>query len=171
METMPVALFGDGAKAEAVLQRLVQAGFGAILDERPRLTTLWFVPKKKACVRVEVPTDQFERAEQSLLDWDASEGALGGAIRCPECHSLRVEYPQYAEHSLLTNLALGLLAEVRLLEKHFYCQDCHYTWPKEGTKARRDRPHLAPYYFIEGVEQSTLGAKTSQPPQEHRQAA
>lgn len=170
---MPVALFGDAAKAEPVQQRLVQAGFAATVHVRPRLTALWFVPKQRAGARVEVPADQFERAEQFLLDWDAAEGALRQALRCPECHSLRVDYPQYAEHSLLTNLAVGLMAELHLVEKDYYCQDCHYTWPRQGTKPRRDRPNLAPFYFIEGVEQTTLGIHEQSPElkAEHQKAA
>ncbi len=173
METMPVALFGGRAKAEPVQQRLAQAGFAASIAVRPSLSALWFVHKQTACARVEVPADQFERAEQFLIDWDAAEGALIEAIRCPECHSLRVDYPQYAEHSLLTNLALGLMAQLRLIEKDYYCEDCHYTWPKEGTKARHNRPNLAPFYFIHGVEQSHAHSNPAQPAvkQEHRKAA
>lgn len=170
---MPIALFADRAKAEPVRQRLAQAGFEAKTDVQPPLVTLWFVSRHAAGACIEVPADQFERAEQFLLDWDAAEGALHQAIRCPECHALRVDYPQYAEHSLLTNLALGFLAELRVIEKDFYCEDCHYTWPKDGTQPRRNRPHMAPFYFIEGVEQTTLGAKAQQParPQAYREAA
>jgi transposase-like protein len=105
-------------------------------------------------LRLEVPSSQFEQAEQLLLDWDSTEGAMREAIRCPECKSLRVDYPQFTRKSLLTNLAVGLAAEVGVVEKQYYCQDCHFTWPREGTKPRRDRQHLAPYYFIEGVEQT-----------------
>lgn len=171
METMPVALFPDTAKAEPVCRRLAEAGFNSTIDLHPALSTLWFVSRRCGLARIEVPGDQFERAEQFLVDWDRAEGALRQAIRCPECRSLRVNYPQYAEHSLLTNLALGLLAEIRLLEKDFYCQDCHYTWPKDGTRSRRDRPHRAPYYFIEGVEQTNLSAQHPVRGPEHREAA
>ena len=176
METIPVALFGDEKKAAPVQQRLVQSGLNASINNRPRLTCLWFQSRDTAGVRIEVPADQFERAEQLLLNWDAAEGALGMAIRCPECRSFRVEYPQYARHSLLTNLAVGILAQLGFVEKDFYCEDCHYTWPKEGTRVRRDRSHEAPFYFIEGVEQTTLkrpGAETSTStlPEEHRKAA
>src|SRR5882724_1517550 len=103
MNTIPVALFNNRAKAEPVRQRLAQAGLTAKMNDGPRLTKLWFVPKRTAGIRIEVPTEQFERAERLLTDWDASEGALQEAIRCPECQSLRVDYPQYAKHSLLTN--------------------------------------------------------------------
>jgi len=161
MNTMPVALFSDRVKAEPVCQHLAQAGFTATLNEAPPLSKLWFVSDRKGGIRVEVPEDQYNRAEQLLLDWDIVEGAMCQAIRCPECGSFRVDYPQYARHSLLTNLALGLLAELRLIERDYYCEDCHFTWPKEGFRARRQRPHLAPFYFIEGIEQTGIASPFS----------
>lgn len=172
MNTMPVALFADRGKAEPVQQRLAREGFDAVIDEGPGLTKLWFVSDRAAGVRVEVPAHQFDQAEQFLLDWDSAEGALRQAIRCPECGSLRVDYPQYARHSLLTNLAMGLLATLHLLERDYYCEDCHFTWPKEGFRASRARPHLAPYYFIEGATQTGLQrGRESQSHAEHRKAA
>ena len=171
MNNMPVALFGDRAKAEPVRQRLAQAGFNAQINEHPPMATLWSVPRPTGGVRVEVQCDQFERAEQALLDWDAAEGALSQAIRCPECGSLRVEYPQYARHSLLTNLAMGFLATLHLVERNYYCEDCHYTWPREGTRPRRNRLHLAPHYFIEGVEQTNRARTGQQSEPEQRKAA
>jgi hypothetical protein len=151
MERMPIALFMDRAKAEPILLRLTQAGVHVEPHDELRLEKLWFVPKHSAGVRLEVPAREFERGEQLLLDWDSAEGALRDAIHCPECHSLRVDYPQYARHSLMTNLALGLVAELGLVEKHYYCHDCHYTWPKPRLHPPRARPHLAPHYFIEGI--------------------
>ncbi len=152
---MPLALFSSRGKAEPIRQRLVAAGIPAEVHDELRLEKLWFVSRQSAGARIEVPADQFERAEQLLLDWDAAEGALRQAIRCPECKSLRVEYPQFARHSLLTNLGPGVLAELGFVQKDFYCEDCHYTWPKEGTRPKRNRPHEAPYYLIEGVVQSS----------------
>ncbi len=146
-----MALFNSRAKAELIQHRLVRAGIEAQTAEKPRLARLWMV--SQAGVWVEVPAEQFERAEQLLLDWDGAEGALRDAIRCPECWSLRVLYPQFARHSVLTNLGLGMLSQFGLVERDYYCEDCHFAWPKEGPKARR-RPHMAPYYFIEGIEQT-----------------
>ena len=156
MMRMPVAIFSSRTKAEPLQKRLAEAGIQAEIHDELRLEKLWFVSKPGAGVRLEVPAIQFERAEQLLLDWDRSEGTLREAIHCPECRSLLVDYPQFTRKSMLTNLAMGLAAELRLVEKEYYCQVCHYTWPKEGTKPRRDRPHMAPYYFIEGIEQTRL---------------
>jgi hypothetical protein len=168
---MRVALFSSRANAEAVRQRLAQAGIPAAIKDSLGLKKLWFVSRPQAGVRIEVPAEQFERAEQFLLDWDAAEGALRQAIRCPECKSLRVEYPQFAQHSLLTNLAMGLVAKVGLIETHYYCEDCHFTWPREGARPRRNRPHMAPYYFIEGVEQTSLNQPAGEQKDSDRKAA
>jgi hypothetical protein len=162
MNKISVALYRDRTNAQALQRRLAEAGLDATLNDRPRLRTLWFVSREKADVRIEVPSEQFARAENCLLDWDAAQGALDGAIRCPECRSLRVQYPQYAQNSLLTNLAMGVLTELRAIEKHHYCEDCHFTWPREGYGARRNRPHAAPFYFIEGLEQTRLKSSAEQ---------
>ena len=153
---MPVALFPDRAKAEPIRQRLADFGIAAEIHDELHLQKLWFASKPESGVRIEVPCDQFERAEQMLIDWDRGEGALREAIRCPECRSLRVEYPQFTGKSFIPNVMMGLLAAVGRVQKQFYCHDCHYTWPKEGTKPSAARPNAAPYYFIEGVEQTGL---------------
>ena len=156
MNTVSVALFSERATAEPLRQRLEQAGIPAEIHDIHWQQRLWFVPKKTAgTYYLEVPRAQIERAEQFLLAWHATENALHDAIRCPECKSLRVDYPQVAHHSLLTNLALGLSAEVGLVERDYYCQQCHFTWPKEGSEAGRVRRNMAPYYFIEGIDEST----------------
>jgi len=62
--------------------------------------------------------------------------------------------PSIHAQILSSNIALGLVARIGLLEKEYYCEDCHYMWPHEGAKPRRDRPNMAPYYFIEGIEQT-----------------
>jgi len=154
MNTIPVALFKGRAPAEPIRARLSEAGIPAEIHDELLLEKLWFVSKPKCCVRLEVPADQFEKGEQLLVEWDSKEGALHDAIHCPECGSLLVDYPQITRKSVMTNLAMGLAAELGLVEKQYYCQECHFTWPKEGKVPRPGRPNMAPYYFIEGVEQS-----------------
>jgi len=168
MNSIPVALFSNRVKAEPIQQRLSATGITSEIHDELRLEKLWFVPKRGAGSRIEVPGDQFERAEQLLLDWDDTENLMRDAIRCPECRSLRVGYPQFARHSLLTNLVAGLMAELGLVEKQFYCEDCHFTWPKEGARPGRNRVHTAPYYFIDGIEQTPLNRPAQS---EHRKAA
>lgn len=152
MNRIPVALFQSRAQAEPVQQRLAQAGVAAEIHEELWLQKLWFVSKQSAGVRLEVAAEHFGRAEALLHSWDTPAGALAEAVRCPECKSLLVDYPQFARHSIITNIGLGLAAEVGLVEKDYYCEHCHYTWPKEDSRPARIRTHLAPYYFIEGIQ-------------------
>ena len=155
MNTLPVALFNDRAIAEPLRRRLEEAGIPAEIHDIHWQQRLWLLPKKRVgTYYLEVPRAQFERAEQFLIAWHAAENALRDAVRCPECKSLRIDYPQVAHHSLLTNLAMGLSAEVGLIERDYYCQQCHFTWPKEGPGPRRVRQHLAPHYFIEGIDEA-----------------
>ena len=151
MSWTSVALFSERTKAEQIEQRLREAGFTTCISPEPPLARLWFV-SKRATHFLGVPAEQLARAEQFLLELDRSENALSGSIRCPECRSLRIDYPQYARNSLLTNLALGTAAELGVVEKTFYCQDCHFMWPREGARPQRHPAHGAPYYFIEGIE-------------------
>lgn len=150
MNTISVAWFHCRSDAEPLQKRLSEAGIHAKVHDSSNIKG----------ARIEVSADQFERAYQFLLDWDAAEGVLRNAYRCPECRSLRIQYPQYTHKSSLPNLLVGALTNMHAIRKEFYCYDCHFTWPKEGTKPSRIRPHMAPYYFIEGVPQA-------QPPQSH----
>src|SRR4051794_25886292 len=102
MNTIPVALFSNRSDAEPLQGRLSEAGIHAEIHHVALMNG----------ARLDVPADRFERAYQLLLDWDAAEGALRGAIRCPECKSLRVEYPQYSHKSTLPNLLVGFLANI-----------------------------------------------------------
>jgi predicted Zn-ribbon and HTH transcriptional regulator len=165
MNTISIALFGDRAQAEPIRQRLAHAGLAAEIHEESALQKLWFVSKRAAGVSLEVPADQFVKAEALVATWDTADGALSQAIRCPECKSLRVDYPQFARNSVLTNLAAGLAAELGLVERDYFCQECHYTWPKERTTPLRIRPHMAPDYFIEDVAQ-TVSPRIPQPKSE-----
>jgi hypothetical protein len=164
MNRLPVTILGQRAKAEPLRQRLESAGIHAEIHDELRLEKLWESDKRAPFVRLEVPADDFERACDLLHQWDAADGALRDALRCPECKSLRMSYPQFTRKFFLPNLAMGIFARLGLVEKEFYCEECHFTWPLEGAKPRRNRSHMAPYYFIDGVEQST-------PPEVHREAA
>jgi hypothetical protein len=145
MNKISIALFDCRSNAEPFQRRLSEAGVPAEVHDVASLKG----------ARLDVPADQFERAHELMVNWDSAENGVMGAIRCPECNSFRVEYPQYTHKSALPNLIVGALANMGAVRKEFYCDDCHFTWPKEGTKPSRVRPNMAPYYFIEGVPQKS----------------
>ena len=146
--------FNTRLQAEPLATRLAEAGCQAEIHDELWLEKLWFVSRPAAGARIEVSVQQFEQAHRLLLEWDAAEDILRDAIRCPECKSLNVDYPQFTRKFFAPNLVMGMFAEMGLVEKDYYCEDCHFTWPKEGTRPSRARPHMAPFYFIEGVEQT-----------------
>jgi predicted Zn-ribbon and HTH transcriptional regulator len=162
MNRIPVALFATRSQAEPVQQRLVLAGIAAEIHEELGLQRFWFVSKRSAGTRLEVAAHQFEEAVRLLAGWDTTQGALARAMHCPKCKSLRVDYPQFAHNSVLTNMAAGLAAELGLVEKDYYCEQCHYTWPKERADVPHERPHMAPYYFIEDVGNVTSATMPQQ---------
>ena len=53
---------------------------------------------------------------------------LDGEVRCLECGSARVEFPQFTRKFITTTL-IGLGCLLGVVEKRFYCTDCHFTWP------------------------------------------
>jgi len=143
MNKTSIALFNCRSDGETIQRRLVESGVPAELHDCSVVKG----------ARLDVPTENFERSYTLLQNWDAAESGIRGAIRCPECRSFRVDFPQYTHKSALPNLLIGFLANIHVLPKEFYCHDCHFTWPKEGTRPSRVRPHMAPYYFIDGIPQ------------------
>jgi hypothetical protein len=128
MRFVTVLTFDDPAEAQTLKQCLESAGVSArVLDERWQ-QRYRFLSEEVAGVHVQVERDSFERARQLLVEWEASEAGLKKAVHCPQCGSSRVEFPQ-ATRKFLTPTLLSLLFALRLCEKRFYCEDCHYTWP------------------------------------------
>ncbi len=152
MSRIRIALFTQRAAAETACQRLRAAGVPAELNYEPATARLWFVSKRGGGVRLEVPPRFAAHATRFLVQSGADADFLQDAVRCPDCRSFRVDFPQFTEKSLLTNVAIGLLAELRLLERQYYCEECHCMWGKVGNKPPRPRAHTAPNYFLEGTE-------------------
>jgi hypothetical protein len=152
MKAITIATFNEASKAQPLKQRLEEFHIPAEIHDESTMERLWFVARPIAGVRLKVHASDFENALRLLQELDQREGILRDAIRCPECGSSRVEYPQFTRKFILPNL-IGLLAGLGLVEKEFYCQNCQYTWPKEGKKPSKARPHMAPYYFLEGIPQ------------------
>jgi hypothetical protein len=147
-----VAIFETQEEGERAAALLRQVGIEAEADEHVWWETVWFVTKS-ACryAHLSVAAEDSEAALERLQVL-AAESKLPGAIRCPECHSLRVHYPQFTGKFTLPNVWMALAAEAHLIEKDFYCEDCHATWPREQKVDHRQ--HLAPNYFLEDVPTS-----------------
>jgi len=156
--TVTLATFNQTTDAQPIVARLWEAGIRAEIHDESKLERLWLVRKPLAGVRIEIHREDFDKAGRLVREWEMKEHVLRNAVCCPECGSSRVEYPQFTRKFVTPNL-VGLLSAMGLVEKEFYCQDCHNTWPPDGAKPPRARKHMAPNYFIEGLEQTS---KTTQ---------
>ena len=126
-----IATFDQPAKAKSLKERLQQSGLRADIHNESHLQQVAFMSRPHANVKLQVDDDDFERAQALLVDWVQSDPAIGAAIiRCPQCNSSSIEYPQLTRKSLTPWLASVLFA-LRIFPKEFYCQDCHFTWSNE----------------------------------------
>jgi hypothetical protein len=132
MNTIALASFNDREKAELLKKRLEEAGIKAHVYDESRRHKYLFLSEALAAEKVEVHEKDFNRARVLLEQLDISEDALHFAVCCPQCHSPRVEYPQsFTRKFTLPALVDIATTKTGLIEKYFYCLDCHYTWPKE----------------------------------------
>ena len=127
-----IATFNEPAQAKHLKDRLQQAGVRADVHNEGHLQSVAFMAKPLANAKVMVDEKDFDAAHQLMIDWEASEPDLGAsAIRCPQCQSPRIEYPQLTRKFLTPGLA-GIFFALKIFQKEFYCQDCHFTWGKDG---------------------------------------
>ncbi len=129
-----IATFNEPAKAKALKDRLAQAGIRADVHNEGHLQTVAFMSRPRANNKVQVEDDDFEGAQQLMVEWESTDPDVANAlIRCPQCRSSRIEYPQMTRKFMIPALA-SILFALRIFPKEFYCQDCHYTWSNEDQR-------------------------------------
>jgi transposase-like protein len=126
-----IATFSEQAKAKRLKERFQQAGVRADIYNEGHLQQAVFLSKPQANVKLQVEDDDFERAQALMVEWEASDPDIAAAlIRCPQCNSSNIEYPQMTRKAITPGL-VSILWALRILPKEFYCQDCHFTWSNE----------------------------------------
>ncbi len=128
MRSFPLVTFNELEPAQQLRDRLQQAGIPATIHDESKLERFGFMSKPLAAIHVEVPQAHYLAARQFVEGMDASEGLVQRAVRCPECHSSRVEYPQLTR-KFVTPALVGLFMALRIVPREFYCLDCQFTWP------------------------------------------
>jgi hypothetical protein len=124
-----VATFNDLEKAQAVKLELEKAGFHSLVVDNSRVQRLLFRSEPLACDKVLVDETDFQKARHLLETSDVQDHNLNGEVRCLKCGSPHVIYPQFL-CKFITPTVVGMLGSLlHFVEKEFYCQDCHYTWP------------------------------------------
>ena len=123
-----VATFSDLEKAEHVRDCLQEAGIAAEVADESKLQRLWFLSKPLAGEKVYVREEDFARAMETLKVADEQDHILQGEVRCPQCDSAKIDYPQFTRKFMTTTL-VEVLCLLHMLDKQFYCEGCHHTWP------------------------------------------
>lgn len=126
-----IATFNDAAKAKRLKERLQQSGLKADIHNEGHLQQVAFMSKPQANVKVQVDDNDFEQAQQLMVEWEANDPDIASTIiRCPQCGSPRIQYPQLTRKFLTPAMASVLFA-LHIFPKEFYCEDCHFTWTNE----------------------------------------
>ena len=125
-----IATFEEPAKAKHLKQRLAEAGIDADIHNEARMQRV-MVSDAHANAKVMVEEKDFRKAQDLLTDWEGSDPDLKMAVRCPQCQSPRVQYPQLARSFPFVPGLAAILFRLGVFDKQFYCEDCHNTWTKE----------------------------------------
>jgi len=130
-----IATFNEPAKAKQLKERFQQAGLRADVHNERHLQQVAFMSKPLANVKVKVEEKDFEEAQHLMVEWEATDPGIASAlIRCPQCGSSSIEYPQRTRKFLTPAVAIVLFA-LRIFQKEFYCENCHFTWSLEEERA------------------------------------
>jgi len=126
-----IATFNEPEKARHLKRCFHDAGLRADVHNEAPLQQVGFMSRPQANAKVMVEDNDFERAQSLMVDWEATDPDISSAlIRCPQCGSSNIEYPQMTR-KFITPALVGVLCALKILPKEFYCQDCHFTWSNE----------------------------------------
>jgi hypothetical protein len=137
-QTLTVATYNESAPAETLKDRLIEAGFHADLQDDSGAQAIFFLNRHpRAHMHVNVRKEEYEQAKTMAKQMEA-DGTLGPAVRCPQCGSSRVEYPQWSRRTM-ESVVFGFLSAIHLWPKEYFCEDCQFTWPdKVAVQPQRD---------------------------------
>ncbi len=138
-----IATFNDSTKARQLKRRFQDAGLRADVHNE--------APLQLANAKVMVDDADFEKAQNLMVEWEATDPDISAAlVRCPQCSSSNIEYPQMTR-KFMTPALVGVLCALKIIPKEFYCQDCHFTW------SNREEPTIGRLWhrFFPGSESGT----------------
>jgi predicted Zn-ribbon and HTH transcriptional regulator len=126
-----IATFNESAKAKHLKQRLAEVGVDADIHNEAGMQKV-MLSDAMANAKVMVHEKDFAKAQKSIVEWEESDPDIRTAVRCPQCQSPRVQYPQLARSFPFVPGLAAILFKLGIFEKEFYCEDCHNTWTKDN---------------------------------------
>lgn len=137
-EFISIAAYNHIEPAQQLAVRLQEAGFRSeVFDESAEQKWHLFQLDPHAQFRVRVPEPNLQNAIEQLRSWEGSDPALAQAVHCPECTSTLVEYPQFSRRTIMGALP-AIAAAAGIIERDYYCESCHFTWPAEAAKPEQE---------------------------------
>jgi predicted Zn-ribbon and HTH transcriptional regulator len=130
-----IATFNEPAKAKHLKERLRTSGIEADVHNEKHGQAMHLVKDAQANVKVLVHEQDFGKAQGLLVEWEGTDPDIASAMRCPQCQSPRIQYPQTAQKFPFIPGLYSVLLALGIFEKEFYCEDCHLTWGKDGKPA------------------------------------
>jgi predicted Zn-ribbon and HTH transcriptional regulator len=125
-----IATFNEPAKAKHLKQRLSEVGVDADIHNEARMQKV-MLSDAQANAKVMVHEKDFAKAQKLMVEWESTDPDIRTAVRCPQCQSPRIQYPQLARSFPFVPGLAAILFAIKLFPKEFYCEDCHNTWTKD----------------------------------------
>ena len=113
----------------------LRAGMLAIIRDESRLERYWFFSEPLAAIHVEVKQADYLRAREAMTEWEATTELLRQAVRCPECRSSCIEFPQVTRKFFTPALYQLAMIALHVVPRQYYCLHCHFSWPKVAKPA------------------------------------
>src|SRR5689334_4370145 len=112
-----LATFDRTPAAERLREWLSHEGIEARIQDERGLQRRWFLARPLAGVHVRVPETAFAQAQQLVETDPAAARLMEGAIRCPSCHSVRVQFPQMTRRNILPTLVAQVLVLTHVMHQ------------------------------------------------------
>jgi predicted RNA-binding Zn-ribbon protein involved in translation (DUF1610 family) len=139
-QVLTLATFNETPPAESLKDRLLDAGLHAeLIDDSGTQAIFFMSAHPRAQMKVQVRKEDYERAKTLVQEWER-DGVLSQAVRCPQCGSSRIEYPQFSRRTA-GSMFFAMLSAAHLIPREYYCEDCQFTWP-DKVPAEIDRDAL-----------------------------
>ncbi|HEX8280069.1 MAG TPA: DUF2007 domain-containing protein, partial [Chthoniobacterales bacterium] len=120
-----IATFNEPAKAKHLKKRFEEAGVKADVHNEGTFQSVALIgDQPQANAKVMVEEEDFGAAQKLMLEWEGTDPDIGSAVRCPQCKSPRIQYPQLArKFPIMAWLHAAILFKLKIFPKEFYCED------------------------------------------------
>lgn len=125
---MSVAMFEEADAAQTLVALFKDKRIEARIYNDKLLQLFLFLCPPRGTFRVQVRHGFFKYVMDMLETEPGASAILQKAVHCPDCGSLRVEYPQMTRKFFLPTVLLHLGIIFRVIEHECYCANCHCLW-------------------------------------------